>query len=56
MRTAIIAFAAFMQLAAFAQMPNKCFTPMNFVACERVQITAWANFYTVNWESVRAIN
>lgn len=55
MKYAIIAFAAFMQLSAFAAMPNRCFTPSYFVTCERVQITAWANLYKVNWESVNAL-
>ena len=55
MKYLVIAFAIFMQAAAFAAMPTQCFTATYFVTCERVQITAWANLYKVNWESVNAL-
>ena len=50
-----ISFAIFKQSAAFAEMPRQCFTFAHFGTCERVQITAWTNRYTVNWEGVDAI-
>jgi hypothetical protein len=51
----VIAFAAFLQIAALYDMPSKCFTLAHFGTCERIQVEAWASRYTVNWESVDAV-